>query len=535
MHTRKLATLPTTDVTAEGAVVAVPVVSVTLLEDRAAVTRKGRARLSPGRSRLKIADVSPVLADKTLTAVISGPADAGSVDDVRARRRWVPPADRPEEVRRLEEELEALGREGERLSEDHERLDQASDRRRSALQMTLAEMLDDAGWGTGPDEGWGRRYRESVEAIEKLEADKLALAHRIEDHEREVSDLETRVAATREAAGRRAAWIEVDVTAPSSGDYEIRVDYVVPAACWRPAHAARLVPPLGPGAPAAVAFECHAFAWQATGEDWSDVELRFSTQRTTRGAEPPRLETDTLSLQARAPQLAVSAREEAIQTTGPQQPAGKATRLPGVDDGGETRTLPAPARATVPSDGRPHRIPLFRFETEAAVEPVAIPELVPAVLVKSTQTNRSPHPILAGPVDLVRDGGFAGRTTVLFVAPGARFDLSWGPEPEVRVRREAREVVHERGMLSAWEGREQRVSLRLSNLGPAEQRFTLRERVPVSEVEKVQVVPDAKETTRAAAPDADGFVRWNVKLPPFGTEKIELRYTLKIHKDVAWG
>ncbi|MCI0342161.1 MAG: mucoidy inhibitor MuiA family protein [Planctomycetales bacterium] len=533
MPTRRLAALPATDVTAEGAVVAVPVVSVTLLEDRAAVVRKGRVRLSPGRSRLRIPDVSPVLADKTLTAVIAGPAEA-SVDDARARRRWLPPADRPEEVRKLEEELETLRREGERLSEDHERLDQALERRRTAAQTALAEMLEDAGWGTGPDEAWVRRHREALEAAERLETEKLALAHRIEDHERTVADLEARVAATREAAGRRAAWIEVDATAPAAGEYELRVDYVVPAACWRPAHAARLVPALGTDAPAAVSFECHAFAWQATGEDWKDVELRFSTQRTTAGAEPPRLETDTLTLEARAPQIAVSAREEAIQTTGPQPKVAKAARLPGVDDGGETRTIAAPGRATVPSDGRPHRIPLFRFETEAAVEPVSMPELVPAVLVKSTQANRAQHPILAGPVDLVRDGGYAGRTTVLFAAPGSRFDLSWGPDPEVRVRREAREVVHERGMLSAWEGREQRVSLRLSNLSPAEKRFALRERVPVSEVEKVQVVPDPKETTRGATPDADGFVRWDARIPPFGTEKLELRYTIKVHKDVVW-
>ena len=35
---------------------------------------------------------------------------------------------------------------------------------------------------------------------------------------------------------------------------------------------------------------------------------------------------------------------------------------------------------------------------------------------------------LAGPVDLIRDGGFAGRTTLLYVAAGEGFALGWGVE-----------------------------------------------------------------------------------------------------------
>jgi len=42
---------------------------------------------------------------------------------------------------------------------------------------------------------------------------------------------------------------------------------------------------------------------------------------------------------------------------------------------------------------------------------------------------------LAGPVDLIRENGFVGRTSVLFIAAGERFELGWGPDAELRVKR----------------------------------------------------------------------------------------------------
>jgi len=49
-----------------------PVTEVTVLEDRAQVVREGRADLPAGRVRVRVAGVSPVLADKTLALSLAG-------------------------------------------------------------------------------------------------------------------------------------------------------------------------------------------------------------------------------------------------------------------------------------------------------------------------------------------------------------------------------------------------------------------------------------------------------------------------------
>ena len=58
------------------------VAAVTILEDRASITRRGGCSLAAGQHRLVIERVAPVLADKTLLARATG----GRVLDVRCER-----------------------------------------------------------------------------------------------------------------------------------------------------------------------------------------------------------------------------------------------------------------------------------------------------------------------------------------------------------------------------------------------------------------------------------------------------------------
>jgi uncharacterized protein (TIGR02231 family) len=233
--------------------------------------------------------------------------------------------------------------------------------------------------------------------------------------------------------------------------------------------------------------------------------------------------------------VAVEAREQEIATTGlgRGEEAAASSTLPGIDDAGETVSLQAATASSVLSDGRPYRVPLSVFESDAELERVAMPERVPAVVLRSVQTNRAGSPILAGPVDLLREAGFCGRTSVLYVAPGEKFAIGWGPDQELRVQRDTESETEDQRLLSSWITRHHRVTMRLSSIGPRDQAVAVTERVPVSEVEKVVVEFDAKTSSRGAEPDADGFIRWPVRLGPFQRTTLELKYTLKKHRDVT--
>lgn len=91
----------------------------------------------------------------------------------------------------------------------------------------------------------------------------------------------------------------------------------------------------------------------------------------------------------------------------------------------------------------------------------------------------------------------------------------------------------------------------MSNLGAARREVVVTERIPISEVEQVEVraaPPDAyllgagdhpggEEITQVTARTIDerGMVSWSVELPPLGRRAVTLDYRIRSQRGVAGG
>jgi uncharacterized protein (TIGR02231 family) len=278
--------------------------------------------------------------------------------------------------------------------------------------------------------------------------------------------------------------------------------------------------------------------WQATGEDWGDVELVCSLERPSLGTQPPELDDDELSTRKKPDQVVVEAREQEQQTTG--LGGTGVPQVPGIDDGGLGLRFTA-GRVNVRADGTAHRLPVGGFTGQAEQTLVAIPLRSPWVHLRAKLANAGTTPLLAGPVDLLLASGYVGRTEVGFVATGEKLHLGFGPESEVRVHRTETRERDEAGLLGGWNVQTVRVAVRLSNLGTHKREVTITERVPVSEVEQVQVQtspPEAYKLTGedmslARTIDDHGLVTWTVALPPLGRRAVTLEYKVKSQRNVA--
>lgn len=533
----------TDDRAREARVVDLPVTTVTLLEDRAHVVRRGSLALGSTAERVRVERVAPVASDRTLAvALVEG--TGVTVVDARIRRRAVvrlrdgeaTPSDVRPEREALERERDELLQKLAELRAEREGAGRQAAALDRAAALGMGELAEDVSWGAPVDDGWGARFDE-------LAAEQGALGRRQVELDREMDRLDAvlerlgaRIAAFDGPAEEERADLEIDLQGSAGAACVLRVDYVVPGACWRPCHTARLFDAES-GKAAQVEMETDACVWQNTGEDWREVELVLSTERASLGVEPPRLASDVLRAVRRSETVVVEAREQEIETAGlgsaEGAPRAISAELPGIDDAGEVQTWRAPERATVPSDGRPHRVRLGSFRGDAEVELVAFPELGPSVLLKSAQDNRGTGPLLAGPVDLVRSSGLCGRTSIRFVAPGERFELGWGPDADLRVSREVEALDEKSRMLSSWAVRRTLVRVKLSNLGAEPRKLSVTERLPVSEVEKVRISVDAERVTGRRKPDENGFLRWSVSLEPFGHDELELVWELRRHEDVV--
>ena len=77
------------------------------------------------------------------------------------------------------------------------------------------------------------------------------------------------------------------------------------------------------------------------------------------------------------------------------------------------------------------------------------------------------------------------------------------------------------------------MDLKLSNISPEERVVAVSERVPVSEIDKVQIWVEKEETTDEKSPDENGILEWIVTLPPFERREVNLAFKVKRHTDVS--
>ncbi|MBX7079528.1 MAG: mucoidy inhibitor MuiA family protein [Nannocystaceae bacterium] len=499
-----------------------PVRKVLVLEDRAQVERSGTITLAAGEREVEITGLSLLAVDRSLEVAAQG----ATVIDARLHRRWrrKPKGGLFEDASALRREVDALAR---TLVEREDALERVR-MRLASLAIARADVLRDIGESAGAGGEGRERWSQQLDALDAAarEADERMLvarrAHR--DTEQALHQARAALATAETPEADRECLLRLSLQ--GEGPVTLRVRYQVACAAWRPAYRARL-------RGGTVELEHEAVVWQRTGEDWDDVELSLSTARPTLGTTPPQLVEDRLRTRAKQQiekqAVEVAIREVTIATTG----AGAGDELPGLDDGGEARLLPVPGRAGVPSDGQPHRVPLGGFVAEAEVETRCAPELGPQACVVARFVNGAGRPLLAGPVDVLRDAGYVGRTELGFVAAGERVELAFGSEDGVAIAREV-ELTRDVSRLSGKQTQRTLVTLYASNATPVAKTVIVHERLLVSEVKEVEVELLPKQCDPAPrGVDRDGIARIELVLPPGGTRTATFAWELVAAGKVA--
>jgi uncharacterized protein (TIGR02231 family) len=511
--------------------VTLPVIKVTVLEDRALVERRGEVTLPAGPQRLRVEGLSPLAVDRSLQVSLSG----GNIVGARVSRTW---KEQPKEGMR--EHRTELGRRAESLEQevraaaaDVQRLEARLAIAQAARTDVLRSISEEVGAGKAGAETW-RQHLAAVRAEVNSTEETLRQARKREAiAQQRLAEAQGALAQGEQPETKLLTAAEVEVNHPTGGAVTVGVAYLVPSAVWRPAYRATL---RRAESGDAVTLECEAVVWQRTEEDWKDVEMAFSTARPTLGANPPRLVEDRLYLRDKTQQekhtVEVTIREETIQTTG-EGGARPAEGMPGLDDGGEPLTLKALHRVTLPSDGHPHRVPLFQFTAPANAELVGTPEHSPLVHRVARFANKGSSVLLAGPVDLVRTSGYVGRAQLTFAGVGEKVKLGFGSEDALRIARQV-ETKLDTNRLTGRKTRTHFVKLFLSNTGSRPEQIAIEERMPVSEVEAVEVeLLKDKAKPAPTKVSQDGIIRFEVPAPARSQQELAFSYTVSSSSKVA--
>jgi uncharacterized protein (TIGR02231 family) len=345
---------------------------------------------------------------------------------------------------------------------------------------------------------------------------------------RQLDETRAEYARLAEAAPWREYRAEAVVTCPAGRTTEVELSYLVGGASWQPSYEARAQESAG-----VVDLKAFATVKQTTGEDWQQAQLILSTAVPRQNATPPKIHPlRVTSVEQEPPRKVLVERVEEIRHSDGASgsvAASTGTRLQAVAQGLSVQ-LVVPDPADVAGDGTEARILFARNKLPADFRFRASPKLAPFVYLVADTVNAAPFPILAGSVDLYRNGSFLARHTTETVASGARFPLSFGIEERLRAKRVVlEERERETGLISKDRLRVYSYRFQVANYLDSTAEIELSDHIPVSEMKDVTVAVDGPTTAGYNLDRSDGIVRWSLKLAPGDDRIVDLAF----HIDVA--
>ena len=521
--------------------------SVTVYPDRALISRRGEATLTPGASEVLVAGLPLDLEVESLRA--GGRGEIGvRIIGVEARERPLVEANNST-ARDVQRELEAVQDKGNAL-------DQSDHALQNRLE-TLQKLAEGAAKQFAQSLAKGESSLEQLTGLLDYIGAQTATINReraeLELQKREVAALQLalaeRMKQLRSGARPKDRLVAVLVESSGEGKWELELSYIVRGASWTPLYDARVAT-----TPAKERFELslNALVSHRSGDDWNDVALTLSTARPGLGTLPPKLEPiwlDVPRLPAPGRARLMRARtddthldDETFFDKGGEMLDGlnpaEALRMPSikaaapappveaqhveaiVESDGATVEFKLPHRLSVPGDGQTHSVSIATHPFPAKFDFLAIPRRVEIAYLRATATNNSNLSLLEGAVSVFRDGVFVGKATLKNTAPNGEFTLFLGPDEQVRAKREMALRETDKNFLGSQKRVHFAYSIEVKNLKSRVVHLSLQDQIPISRSENIKV--KLRSSTPEAVPGELGVLNWELVLQP--NEKRTVRF-----------
>jgi uncharacterized protein (TIGR02231 family) len=511
------------------------ITAVTVYVDRAMTSRSATLTLKPGSYLIAFEGLPTLIQDDSVRVEGKGSAVA-SIVGLEVKRAF------------LEQSAEKRGKELDEEIRGLERRSGSLDAKKTGLtsQKTFLESIRVA-WADriSKELAIGRpTSAELLDASSFIGAGVTKAEESMRDTEVEKKSLKEKIDALRrqrdESTGSRrkeSKSVEVIVEITREGNLTLDLATVIPQAGWQPSYDVRLSEDTKT---AELTFR--AMVRQQTGEDWKNVDLTLSTARPSTGGAPPELHPWRISLFRQQPppmpapmmvtapspvkaKKAARMREENSKpddAIAEEVPAAFVTAQ--LTDEHSSVAFHIPTPLDIPSDGTQHGAVVAIEQFPVSMEYMALPKLAPYVFLKSEIVNRAAYALLPGKVNTFAGNTYTGSSQIKKVAAGEKFDLFFGTDDQVTVKREEFKQNKEAGMFS-----KNRVSYRyrieLGNFRKEPLTLTLRDQLPVAGDEEIKVSLD-EPSIKPDEVKNDGTVTWKTLLQ--AGEKKELTFGIVV-------
>ncbi len=509
------------------------ITAVTVYPDRALTARQATLTLKPG-SYVVIFDNLPVLLEDDSVRVEGKGSAAVTIAGLEIKRAFLAESGE-ERVKALDEEIRTLEQRSAVLEAKKSGL---------AAQKAFLESIRVA-WGEriSKELAGGRPTAAELQeaatlignGITKIQEQTLALAGEQQTLRNKIDALRRQRDESIGSLQQESKSVEVTLDVAREGSLTLTLTTLLPQAGWVPTYDVRL----GADAKSAT-LTFRALVRQQTGEDWNAVDVTLSTARPATGGTPPELSPWHIALfrpqpsrseerlfrAAAAPAMLSKMAEYSADAAGIDEliEAEAAVATAQLSDELTSVSFHIPRPLDIPADGSEQGSVVAQAELPVSMTFLAVPKLTPAVFLKAEMVNQGAYPLLPGKVNTFAGNTYTGSAQLRKVAAGETFDLFFGSDDQLTVKREELKQHKEAGVFGSNRA-SYRYRIEVQNLRKEAVTVTLRDQLPLADDAEIKITLE-EPTLKPEEVRDDGRITW--QLPLRAGEKKELSFGIVV-------
>ena len=331
----------------------------------------------------------------------------------------------------------------------------------------------------------------------------------------------------------------------SEGQFKVR--YRIVNAFWRPYYEARLESAFAKADPEMTLVR-RAEVVQRTTESWDGVKLTLSTARPTGATAAPVLHPELIYLYQREEKRKRDAARTGVMSMQESFDQAEAEAMPApalvdklVSERNAKVTLAGfqalydiKGRVSVENTGTGKKVRISSNKIAASLSAHVVPKLDLNAYLTAKFTLNGETPLLAGQVNLFRDGVFMGRGNMPMLAPGEEHVLGFGVDDRVKVKRvEVKRKTSETGIITTSEVEDRSWTMTIQNLHDNTMPVTLHDQMPYATHEdiSVEMLPGSTKPSERNVDRKRGVLAWNDDVEAGQEKVINFGYRITRPKD----
>ena len=500
--------------------------AVTVFPSGAEVTRTLKVKLGAGEHTLLVDGIAgeAILSSFRIEVPAGDKLEIGSVDARHINLSSTDPAVAQTARKRIEDQMLAL-RDAREVQDAAIKAAEGQE----AFLDNLAKLpqAQNTGNAAVPPGQWRELF--GVIGTSRTEALKATQDAKLKqrDIDRSLEDLQKQLD-TAGSNNEKRTQIRIFVSAAAPLETTLALRYGVRTASWTPFYDARLTTGEKGAAPT-LAIARRASIQQKTGEDWDDVTLSLSSTRPGATTAAPELRMLGVEYESgrQAASGAITANDEPGYFKGMQWQVKDKSAQANVTAFQAVYSIPG--RITIKATNEAKRLHIAADTVEPQLLVRTVPRLEStAYLYARLIAPKDSTPILAGQVSLFRDGVFAGMGKFPQLSPGEEYELGFGADDRVKVKRVVLEQKSgETGTFTTSFLDERRYAIVVKNLHTRPVQLQIIDRSPVATQRDIKVdftVDKGPQPTETDVNGRRGTYMWQMEAGPDEEKQIVFSY-----------